>query len=173
MDELSAAVAHQLNEPLTALLIYLHEVGQVEHLAALEALPLQVQEIVGKAICDAERVCTILERMRQGVDTQLDTQSAIARAREAIDTLARISKEGGGGRRQLSSQSVPALPQRPLTAREREVLAQITGGASNKEGSLRLQISTRTFEVHRAHIMSKLGARNAADLVRVAMSEGK
>ena len=41
------------------------------------------------------------------------------------------------------------LPQRPLTAREREVLAQITAGASNKEGSLRLQISTRTFEVHR------------------------
>lgn len=57
-----------------------------------------------------------------------------------------------------------------LTPRERDVLEQIAAGASNKEAGRRLGISSRTIEVHRARIMEKLGARNAADLVRIVMS---
>jgi two-component system, LuxR family, response regulator FixJ len=56
-----------------------------------------------------------------------------------------------------------------LTRREREVLQEITGGASNKEAGRILGISPRTIEVHRARIMEKLGARNAADLVRIVL----
>ncbi|WP_153771061.1 response regulator [Labrenzia sp. CE80] len=56
-----------------------------------------------------------------------------------------------------------------LTRREREVLQEITGGASNKEAGRILGISPRTVEVHRARIMEKLGARNAADLVRIVL----
>jgi two-component system, LuxR family, response regulator FixJ len=58
-----------------------------------------------------------------------------------------------------------------LTRRERDVLAQIASGASNKEAGRLLGISPRTVEVHRARIMEKLGARNAADLVRIVLSE--
>lgn len=57
-----------------------------------------------------------------------------------------------------------------LTPREVEVLGQITGGASNKEAGRQLGISPRTIEVHRARIMEKLGARNAADLVRIVLT---
>jgi FixJ family two-component response regulator len=57
-----------------------------------------------------------------------------------------------------------------LTRRERDVLAQVTNGASNKEAGRRLGISPRTIEVHRARIMDKLGARNAADLMRIVLS---
>ena len=57
-----------------------------------------------------------------------------------------------------------------LTKRERDVLVLIAGGASNKEAGRRLGISPRTIEVHRAHIMDKLCARNAADLMRIVMS---
>src|SRR2546426_167727 len=60
-----------------------------------------------------------------------------------------------------------------LTPREREVLGQIAGGASNKEAGRHLGISPRTIEVHRARIMEKLGAKNAADLVRIVLSEGR
>ena len=57
-----------------------------------------------------------------------------------------------------------------LTRRERDVLAQVTHGASNKEAGRRLGISPRTVEVRRARIMDKLGARNAADLMRIVLS---
>jgi DNA-binding CsgD family transcriptional regulator len=59
--------------------------------------------------------------------------------------------------------------QKPLTKREREVLDLISRGYSNKQGALRMQISPRTFESHRAEAMRKLGARNTADLVRAAL----
>ncbi len=58
-----------------------------------------------------------------------------------------------------------------LTNREREVLAQVARGASNKEAGRHLGISPRTIEVHRARIMDKLGAKNAADLMRIVLSE--
>jgi len=44
------------------------------------------------------------------------------------------------------------------------VLNLIVEGYANKEGAYRLGIAKRTFEVHRARIMDKFGARNAADL---------
>ncbi len=60
-----------------------------------------------------------------------------------------------------------------LTGRERDVLQQVAQGASNKEAGRRLGISPRTVEVHRARIMDKLGAKNAADLMRIVLSEEK
>lgn len=57
-----------------------------------------------------------------------------------------------------------------LTPRECEVLRAIAAGASNKEAGRLLGISPRTVEVHRAKIMDKLGAKNAADLVRIVLS---
>ena len=59
-----------------------------------------------------------------------------------------------------------------LTPRERQVLAEIMAGASNKEVGRKLGISPRTVEVHRARIMGKLGAKNAADLVRIVLGQG-
>jgi two-component system, LuxR family, response regulator FixJ len=60
-----------------------------------------------------------------------------------------------------------------LTAREREVLGRIAQGASNKEAGRELGISPRTVEVHRARIMEKLGAKNAADLMRVVIGKAR
>ena len=59
-----------------------------------------------------------------------------------------------------------------LTPRERQVLAEIMAGASNKEAGRTLGISPRTIEVHRARIMEKLSAKNAADLVRIVLRQG-
>jgi FixJ family two-component response regulator len=61
----------------------------------------------------------------------------------------------------------------PLSRREQDVLGCLIGGASNKEAARTLGISPRTVEVHRARIMEKLGAKNATDLMRIVMSEGR
>jgi FixJ family two-component response regulator len=57
-----------------------------------------------------------------------------------------------------------------LTAREREVLAAAAQGLHAKEIARQLGISARTVEVHKTRIMAKLGARNVAELVRLALA---
>ncbi len=59
-----------------------------------------------------------------------------------------------------------------LTPRERDVFEQIVAGKPNKVAAHALQISARTVEVHRAHIMGKMSARNLSDLVRISMAAG-
>ena len=56
-----------------------------------------------------------------------------------------------------------------LTVRERELLQLLVSGSSNKQIASQLGISVKTVENHRAHIMAKTGAANAADLVRISM----
>ncbi|MEJ2623804.1 MAG: response regulator [Pseudolabrys sp.] len=81
--------------------------------------------------------------------------------------VARIGGAIAGFERRQSAGVFPG--QMALTPREREVLDAIAGGASNKEAGRKLGISPRTIEVHRARIMKKTGARNAADLVRIVL----
>jgi FixJ family two-component response regulator len=60
-----------------------------------------------------------------------------------------------------------------LTPRERNVLELVGKGLHAKEIASALAISPRTVEVHKAHIMDKLGARNVAELVRFAVMAGR
>ena len=55
-----------------------------------------------------------------------------------------------------------------LSAREREVLALVVEGVDNRRIGEQLGISPRTVEVHKSRVMSKLGARNLAELIRIA-----
>jgi DNA-binding NarL/FixJ family response regulator len=56
-----------------------------------------------------------------------------------------------------------------LSPREREVVQLLAEGKSNKEIAAQLNISTRTVENHRAWVMERIGAKNLAELVRMAM----
>lgn len=53
-----------------------------------------------------------------------------------------------------------------LSEKEKEVLAFIIEGNINKQIAERLNISVRTVEVHRSHIMEKMHAKNVAELIR-------
>ena len=91
--------------------------------------------------------------------------AVVARVREAIEAFTRRPQESE------SSAAEFHFPGRePLSRREREVLALLVKGASNKEAGRHLGISPRTIEDHRARIMAKLGARNAADLIRIVLN---
>ncbi len=59
-----------------------------------------------------------------------------------------------------------------LTPREREVLRLVTLGKANKVIAGDLGISQRTVEIHRAHLMEKMGANSLAQLVRMTMNAG-
>ncbi|WP_298106410.1 response regulator [Bradyrhizobium sp.] len=57
-----------------------------------------------------------------------------------------------------------------LTRREREVLEHTASGQSAKQIAISLGLSPRTIEDHRANLLRKVGARNAAELILRVMS---
>lgn len=57
----------------------------------------------------------------------------------------------------------------PLTDREKQVLDQVVRGLTTKEIARQLELSPRTIEIHRGHILRKMSARNAIELVRKAL----
>jgi FixJ family two-component response regulator len=95
------------------------------------------------------------------IEKPIEAAVVVARVRDAILAWAR---------RPMDGDEIPGAAL--LTPRERQVLTQVVAGASNKEAGRYLGISPRTVEVHRARIMEKLGAKNAADLVRIVMGQG-
>ncbi len=162
-DEVGAAMAHQLNQPLTALLLYLHEIQDIrDYAAGLAAAP--DRDLMQKALQEAERVCEITERLGSVLTAPMPAEAAQGRSLDAISKRnnENCNSEGPEARSRFGQS---------LTPREREVLALIAGGTSNKAGGYQLGISKRTFEGHRAKIMDKLGAKNAADLGRLAIYE--
>ncbi|WMJ73724.1 response regulator transcription factor [Cytophagaceae bacterium ABcell3] len=58
-----------------------------------------------------------------------------------------------------------------LTKRERGILKFIVEGMNNREIAEKLNISIRTIETHRSNMMRKVNARNAIDLVKIAISD--
>ena len=59
-----------------------------------------------------------------------------------------------------------------LTPRERQVLDLVTQGKSNKVIAGDLGASQRTVEIHRSHVMEKMGATSLAQLVRMTLIAG-
>jgi RNA polymerase sigma factor (sigma-70 family) len=59
-----------------------------------------------------------------------------------------------------------------LTPREREVMQLVVAGKTTKQIALQLGTSDRTIEVHRGHVMKKMGADSLAQLVMLAVRCG-
>ncbi|MHC5157512.1 MAG: response regulator [Planctomycetota bacterium] len=59
-----------------------------------------------------------------------------------------------------------------LSGREREVLQLVAEGHTTKQIAEILNLSTKTIDSHREHIMEKLGIRNVAGLTRYAIRQG-
>lgn len=59
-----------------------------------------------------------------------------------------------------------------ITRREKEILQLIVTGLSNKEMADKLNLSVRTVENHRNHLLQKFDVKNTAGLVKIAIEEG-
>jgi DNA-binding NarL/FixJ family response regulator len=73
---------------------------------------------------------------------------------------------------ELSETVKPGDLQSALTVRERQLLRLIGKGLTNAQMALELDISIKTVERHRTNLMQKLNARNMAELIRLAISQG-
>jgi DNA-binding NarL/FixJ family response regulator len=163
IDEAGARIARQLNGPLTALLLYVGEIKQHSHqFSEAGADRSYLEKVVENALQQTERVCAMIKQIADAQDGNAEAPGP----RSGWEKRAGIAKTGA---RTPGTMVASSAGQKPLTRREREVLNLVSEGCSNKQGALRMQISPRTFESHRAVAMRKLGARNTADLVRTAL----
>ncbi|MBS3800220.1 MAG: response regulator transcription factor [Thioalkalivibrio sp.] len=87
----------------------------------------------------------LLDAIQRGLENDAHHREALARRAEAEKKLAE------------------------LTPREREVLDGLVDGKPSKIIAYELGVSVRTVEIHRGNIMDKTGARNASQVVRLAL----
>ena len=162
MNKAGAEIARQLNGPLTALLLYMGELKQHSHQFSQGAGDrVYLLQVLENALQQTERVCAVMKQMAG----PHDDPAAVPTYKAGWEMRAGRTQDIRGSGVMFSSDP----GQKPLTKREREVRSLISEGYSNKQGALRMRISPRTFESHRAEAMRKLGARNTADLVRSAL----
>jgi two-component system response regulator FixJ len=115
--------------------------GHADVPLAIEAMKLGVADFIEKPFDDEQLIAALEAALRQDA-AQRQRQGE----RDAI--LQRLSS---------------------LSAREAEVLQGLVEGKPNKVIAYDLQISPRTVEVHRAHVMTKMNARSLSDLVRMTL----
>lgn len=108
-----------------------------------------------------------------GVNGYIDKSEPIEYVLNAVATIRR-----GGmffathvGPWQGTRRPPPDLPI-PLTPRQQEVARMVAGGRMSKEIATRLNLSLRTVEKHREHIMHKVGVHDVASLTRWCIRAG-
>jgi two-component system response regulator FixJ len=97
------------------------------------------------------------------IEKPFDEARLLASIKEAVERY----------REQISSASeLEQLRSRfnSLSPRQRQVMELIVAGLSSKEIGTRLNLSAKTVDNHRAWVMERIGARNLAELVRMAIN---
>ncbi len=104
------------------------------------------------------------------------TRRPVVTARRIIAGAVRLHLAGHAGRRRAGTAGLPLIDRLPeadeLTARERDVLAAVLEGETNKAVGQRLGISHRTVEIHRGRAMAKLNAASPTELMRRVLIMG-
>jgi two-component system response regulator FixJ len=111
-------------------------------------------------------VSLAVEAMKSGavdfIEKPFDDESLLSTIRSALDRASET-----GHRESEVAQIQSKL--RTLSVRERQVLNGVVAGQANKTIAYDLDISPRTVEIHRANAMTKMGANNLSDLIRMAL----
>jgi FixJ family two-component response regulator len=134
--------------------------------AALRERRIEVPVVVLTAHGD---VATARAALKNGAFDFLEKPIDDAMLLDVLQNALRVDRERRGAA--ASRSSTDARLER-LTAREREILALLAAGHQNREIALKLGISPRTVEVHKARIMEKLDCTSLAELIRLNMAAG-
>jgi two-component system response regulator FixJ len=118
--------------------------GHADVPLAVRAMKAGAADFIEKPFDDAALITSVRRALAQAVSTR-EQASAAQKASALIATL---------------------------SARERQVLELLVAGRSNKVIAYELDISPRTVEIHRAHVMEKMEAKSLSDLVRAALAAG-
>lgn len=116
----------------------------------------------------AER-CDVRRGMSEGADDYLPKPFSAEELLEAVSGRLRRHEMLNPQHRSSAFHEEKVMLRSKTTKREREILLLVGQGITSREIAERLGVSLRTIEVHRANLMNKLDATNAASLARWAL----
>lgn len=118
------------------------------------------------AFSEAPSTRRIVNAIMEGAVDYLEWPAGIEEV-EAIVTAAAANSANVASLRLREARARSRIQR--LTRREREVLAGVAGGLSNRLIGERLSISPRTVEIHRANMLTKMGANHTSEAIRIAI----
>jgi DNA-binding NarL/FixJ family response regulator len=136
--------------------------------------PLAVPIVLALAAPDRE---SLVAALRSGVRTVVGIEDCGERLHRAIEAARRgelflCAGAVGPLRALLHAERIGHYPFPQLSARERDVLAQLAAGADPARVALRLGLAPKTVRHHLARIQAKLGAADYAQAALMARSAG-
>jgi two-component system response regulator FixJ len=142
------------------------QMGGLELISRLKSMGVALPIIV---ITGHGDVSLAVEAMKAGVADFIEKPFDDAALLNVIEQA--LEKHANGDEREaLRSDLVRRIDL--LSARERQVLDGLIAGKANKMIANELDISPRTIEIYRAHVMTKMQARSLSELVRMALLAG-
>lgn len=168
-ESAGAFLARYTPERRGCLILDLHMPGMngMELIEQLRAQKIRLPIVV---VSGTGTIPLAVKGMKLGVldflEKPVSPDTLIERVKAGLETDERQRAESGtveAARHRLST----------LTPRERQLLKLLVSGMANKQIAAELGISVKTVENHRASLMQKTGALNAADLTRMSMLCGE
>lgn len=166
----AVAAAARLRPDVVLMDLEMPELDGIEAIKRMRAADPSVQVVVLTAFDTDERIVGSLQAGAQGYLLKGAPRAEIFAAIRTVSTGGALIPPVVASKllRQVRAAESPDA----LTAREAEVLSLVASGLANKEIAARLSISERTVKFHVSAVLSKLGAKNRTQAVRLAREMG-
>lgn len=158
MDEMGAALAHELNQPLTAIMLYLQAIQRAGQREDGTGLPDALKTILSKAVREAERAGTIIQRMRSFVEKR-EPERKMCDLRALVDEAVELTLLGHRAGVRVIRQHASDLPSVSVDSVQiQQIIVNLTRNAIE---------AVRRAPIHEIRIST----RSRADTVEVQVSD--
>ena len=166
--------ARRLRPDVVLMDLLMPEMDGLQAIAAIKREQPEVEIVAVTSFIEEEKVTTALEAGATGYllkDAEAEDVARAVRAAYAGEVTLDPAVTRLLAQRMRQRKNEPQ-PVEPLTEREREVIALLGKGASNKEIATRLFITERTARTHVSNILGKLGLASRTQAALYAVEHG-
>lgn len=167
-------LAVELKPDVVLLDLEMPELDGVQALARMRAASPAVRALVFTAFDTDERILGAVRAGAQGYLLKGAPRDELFRAVRVVGQGGSLLQPVVASKllQQMARPSSAEPPAAALTGREAQVLRLLAQGRANKEIAAELVISERTVKFHVSSILSKLGASNRTEAVKLAVQRG-